>query len=258
MLKPNFLKQKLQSGQAVIGTWAVIPSIITADIIASTGIDFLIIDAEHGSISYETAQEMVIACESRNVSPVMRVGNVEESAILRALDIGVHCIQVPNVASPKEVQQIINFSKYPPIGNRGYSPFTRAGNYSIENAAIIPSKANENTLVAINIEGKDAIENIDKILEIDALDILFIGLYDLSKSLGIPGEVNNKVLIDYLEDLNKRIEKAGKFCGTITTSKERIERFHQMGLKYLVHLVDCDVLRAAYKDVVSYFQDINI
>lgn len=256
MLKPNYLKEKLQAGKTVIGTWSIIPSIVTADIISSTGLDFIIIDAEHGPLGYETAQEMVIACESRGVSPVMRVGNVDEYAILRAMDIGVHCIQVPNIVNSSQVKDLIHYAKYPPIGNRGYSPFTRAGNYSIENATTLPEKANDNTMIAINIEGEDAIKNIDEILEIENLDILFIGLYDLSKCLNIPGQVNSKKLLDYLESLSSKINAAGKFCGTITTNKENIKLFNEMGLKYLVHLVDCDVLRSAYQDTVDYFREI--
>ena len=97
MLRKNYIKEKLNSGEKVLGTWSIIPSPITTDIICSAGLDFIIIDSEHGPISFETAQEMVIACESRNVSPLMRIGSIDESEILKALDIGVHGIQIPNV-----------------------------------------------------------------------------------------------------------------------------------------------------------------
>ena len=130
MRNKNFLKEKLISGQPVIGTWSIIPSAVTTDIIASTGLDFIIIDSEHGPISFETAQNMVMACESRGVSPVMRVGTIDEGDILKALDIGVQAIQIPNISCKQDMVKIINFSKYPQLGNRGFSLFTRAGNYS--------------------------------------------------------------------------------------------------------------------------------
>ena len=135
-----------------MGTWSIIPSSVTADIISSTGLDFIIIDSEHGPVNYETAQEMISSCESRNVSPLMRVGNIDEPEILKALDIGAHGIQIPNVNSAEDVKKIIEYCKYPPIGNRGFSPFNRAGNYSINNSKILTDKANDNTLVGINIE----------------------------------------------------------------------------------------------------------
>ena len=89
MRNKNYLKDKLAAGEPVIGTWSIIPSAISTDVIASTGLDFIIIDSEHGPINFETAQNMVMACESRGVSPVMRVGKIDEADILKALDIGV-------------------------------------------------------------------------------------------------------------------------------------------------------------------------
>ena len=95
---------------------------------------------------------MAIACESRGVSPIMRVGGIIESDILKALDIGVHGIQIPNVEKTADVERIIRFSKYPPIGNRGFSPFTRAGNYSIKNSKNHTATSNQNTLIAVTCQ----------------------------------------------------------------------------------------------------------
>ncbi len=253
MIKKNFLKEKLEKGLPVIGTWSIIPSTVSTDIIASSGIDFIIIDSEHGPVSFETAQEMVVVCESRNVSPVMRVGSINESDILKALDIGIHCLQIPNINSRNDVEKIIRYSKYPPIGNRGFSPFTRAGDYSIGNSQTLTSDANKNTLIAINIESKEAIEDIDNILKIKEIDIIFIGLFDLSKALNIPGNVEHPKVLKYLKELANKINLAGKYPGTITTSKEKITDFLNLGVKYIVHLVDCEMLKASYIDVVNHF-----
>lgn len=257
MLRENYIKEKLESGNAVIGTWSVIPSPVVTDIIASAGLDFIIIDAEHGPVTFETAQEMVIACESRQVSPIMRVGDICEVDILRALDIGVHGIQIPNITNANDVHEIVRYAKYPPLGNRGYSPFTRAGGYALENAKTLPETANENTLVGINVEGKEAIENIDTILSIEDLDIVFVGLFDLSKALGIPGRVTDQSVIDYLKQLTGKINEAGKYPGTIATNVDQIKTYTEIGIKYLVYLVDCDMLRSAYADISSRFKSIK-
>lgn len=254
----NYLKEKLQTGKPVLGTWCSIPSAVTADIIASSGVDFLIIDAEHGPISFETAQHMVMACEARNVSPVMRVGAVNEADILKALDIGVHCIQVPNIFKKQQVEELVHYSKFPPVGNRGFSPFTRAAGYTKDNAAIHAQTANNNVMVAINVEGKEAIENIEEILEVEGLDILFIGLFDLSKVLGIPGQTSNPKVLNYLEELTKKINDAGKYPGTITTDHAAIDRFIDMGLKYVVHLADTEILYAGYRDAKQVFDNKNL
>jgi len=255
MLKNNFLKQKLEKGIPVIGTWSIIPSETTIDIISSTEIDFIIIDAEHGPISFEKAQTMCSICESNNVSPVMRIGSIDESNILRALDIGIHCLQIPNVKSVEDVERIINYSKYPPLGRRGFSPFTRAGNYSINNASKLSKNANNNTLLAINIEGAEAIRNIDSILEIDGLDIIFIGLYDISNYLGIPGQVNSKKVEKLLSEITNKINDKNKIAGTITTNKDDIKKYLNMGLKYIVHLVDCEILKSSYTNYINYFHE---
>ena len=254
MLKKNFLKEKLSKGQTVIGTWSNVPSLIVTDIIASTGIDFIIIDSEHGPINFETAQNMVITCESRNVSPVMRVGGIIEVDILKALDIGVHCIQIPNVTTKNDIEKLIKMVKYPPTGNRGFSPFTRAGNYSSENSTELVKAANDNVLLAVHIEGKEAVDNIDEILKIEDLDILFIGLFDISKSLGIPGDVNNPKVLEILKEMADKINKAEKYPGTIVTDVEQLKNVLGYGIKYITYSVDCEMLSNCYKQVNASFR----
>lgn len=250
-MQKNFVKEKLEAGGAVIGTWAVIPSPVVTDIICSAGLDFVIIDAEHGPITFETAQEMAIACESRGVSPIMRVGGVNEADILKSLDIGMHGIQIPNVNKLAEVKEIIQYAKYPPIGERGFSPFTRAGGYTHDKATQLTEHANLNTLVGINVEGYEAINNIDEILAVPELDVVFIGLFDLSKALGIPGDVGNPRVIKYLEELTDKINSAGKYPGTIATSVDKMNNFIDIGVKYILYLVDCEMIRASYQEVIS-------
>lgn len=257
MLKINYIKKKLESGKSVMGTWCIIPSPVVTDIISSSGLDFIIIDGEHSPISFETAQNMVMACESREVSPLMRVGSIDEAHILKALDIGIHGIQVPNVNKVEDVEKIINFCKYPPVGDRGFSPFTRAGNYSINNSTLLTNKANDNTLVGINIESTEAIKNIDEILKIEHLDLIFIGLFDLSKSLGIPGQINNKTVMEKLEVLTKKIIEAGKYPGTIATTPEKLDYFLSLDMRFILYLVDCEMLRDSYKNIVETFNQLK-
>ena len=253
MIKENFILNKLNNGQAVLGTFVINPSVISVDIIASTGIDFIIIDREHGPISFETAQLMAIACESRGVSPIMRVGDIELSFIQNALDIGMHGIQVPNVDTKQNAKDVIKFSKYPPDGLRGFSPFTRAGNYSIHNSRLLTKKANTNTAVILNIEGRDAVNNFDEILTVENADVYFVGLFDLSKSLGVPGDVSNPAVIHELKVIIEKANKLGKHVGTIATSEEKVSQFLEMGVKYIAYLVECEVLRSGYESAVESF-----
>tara|TARA_B100001287_G_C22685698_1_gene533445 strand:- start:5608 stop:6375 length:768 start_codon:yes stop_codon:yes gene_type:complete len=251
MIKKNFIKEKLKKGKPVIGTWSIIPSSINAEIMSSSGLDFIILDQEHGPINFETAQNACSACELHNTSPLMRIGDINKPFIQNALDIGVHGIQIPNIETKEDAKKVVEYSKYPPQGDRGLSPFTRAGLFDGKNSSELTSQANENTLVVLNIEGKGAVNNLDDILEVEGFDTIFVGLFDLSKSLGIPGEVNSSEVIKTLEKIIKKTIEAGKTVGTIATSHETLETFLSLGATYLVYSVDCDVLRNEYSKVVE-------
>jgi len=253
MLRDNFLRARLECGDAVIGTWAVIPSAVTADVIASSGMDFVVIDCEHGPVGFETAQGMVVACESRAVSPVIRVGGVIEADILRALDVGAHAIHVPNVRTADDARRIIEYAKYPPAGKRGFSPFTRAGGYSAANSAQLTSQANGNTLVCIHIEGQDAVDRIDSFLEVDGVDIVFVGLYDLSTSMGLPGQVDHPDVREKLQATVDAVAASGRVPGTIANSVEQMKAMLDLGIRYLTYSVDCEMLRRSYQEAATVF-----
>ena len=254
MIKKNFLKEKLLKGEPTIGTWVSIPSEINTEIISLAGLDFVIIDQEHGPIGFETAQKMAISAELHSTSPILRLGDINKAFFQNALDIGIHGIQIPNVEKKEDAERIIQYSKFPPLGERGLSPFTRAGGYNRNNSDVITS-SNSNTLVILNIEGRGALENLDQILEISEVDIIFVGLYDLSKSLGIPGQVNDKKVFEHLELITKKALDSKKFVGTIATSKDAIKDFINLGMTYLVYSVDCDVLRNSYQEIVEFVKD---
>jgi 4-hydroxy-2-oxoheptanedioate aldolase len=256
MLRRNFLKEKLEAGRTVVGTWLVVPSPVLADVVASSGLDFAIVDGEHGPITSETAQQMVIACESRGVSPGVRVPGVCESDILKALDIGAHFVHVPNVTNRRQVETVVQHAKYPPLGNRGFSPFTRAGDYSVANAAKLANEANESVLLGIHIEGSEAIASVDEILTVGALDIVFVGLFDISKSLGIPGQVEDPKVRDVLRTVCRKAAAAGKYTGTIANSLEQAREFIDIGVRYITYSVDCHVIRTAFERIVHDFREL--
>jgi len=256
MLKNNFLKSKLDSGVQTIGTWNIINSPVVADVISSCNLDFLIVDGEHGSFSYETAQNIVFACESNNVSPIMRIGEISENNILKALDIGVHGIQIPCISSCDELDEVINFSKYPPEGKRGFSPFTKSGLYDQSNASKMTSLANKNTLLIAGIENMEGIEILPKLIEYKDLDVVFVGLYDLSKSMGIPGQIDNNKILSILDDIILETHNAGKKIGTIATSPDFLKVLKNKNIDYITYSVDTGMLKNSYKELVRNFKEI--
>jgi len=126
------LKERLRAGEIVFGSWCVIPSGSVMNIIASAGFDFVIIDLEHGPVSFETAEEMCRAAQSEQVSPIIRLGQINEEHILKSLDIGVEGLLVAHVETPEDARKVVSFSKYYPIGKRGF-PLTRG----LENTRVV-------------------------------------------------------------------------------------------------------------------------
>ena len=106
--------------------------------------------------------------------------------------------------------------------------------------------ANRDTLIGINIESKNALDNIESILQIDELDMVFIGLYDLSKSLGIPGQINHDLVQNKLTEVVNKINDSGKYSGTIATDKASLKKYKDIGVKYILYLVDCMILENGF------------
>ena len=254
MLSKNYLLEKLNNGQKTIGTWAIINSPMLIDVVASTGIDFIIIDAEHGGFSYETAQTLVSICQSHNVSPIMRVGEINESLILRALDIGMHGVQLPNIQTAEDAELFVQYAKYPPLGIRGFSPYTKAGLYDVNNAKKMPEISNSNTLLIANIEDEIGLSNLDSILKIKGIDVIFIGLFDLSKSLGVPGDIQNKMVLNKLDEAVIKIHSYNKKVGSIASSLEMLTLLKNKELDYITYSVDTGVVKNAYQEIINKFE----
>jgi len=254
MLKKNFLKEKLENNLLTIGTWNIISSPIVIDVIASSELDFIVIDAEHGAASYETAQLMVGLCENYGVSPIMRVGEINESLILRGLDIGMHGIQLPNITTSTEAKRFVQYAKYPPVGIRGFSPYTKAGLYDVMNGGSMLNTANDNTILIANIEGMDGINNLEEIVQVDGLDVIFIGLFDMSKSMGIPGDIQNPLVVQKLDDAIDVVHKYGKKIGSIASNLDMLKILKDKKVDYLTYSVDTGIIKESYQNITSRFR----
>ena len=165
MTAPNYIKSELKAGRSVFGTWSNLSSPSALNVIGQSGLDFVIIDLEHGPTSFETAEMQLYATESAGCTPIIRLGEGSDPTILHALDIGAQCVLVSQVATPEEAQRIVRASKYFPDGNRGLSPYTRNHGYSDVNLAEKLHRANEEMFVGVLVEGEAGMGNLDKSLE---------------------------------------------------------------------------------------------
>lgn len=251
------LKERLINGDTVIGTWNMIPSPSVVEAIGYSGLDFIVIDAEHGPVEIQTAENIVRAAEITGMVPIIRVPDNESHLILRALDIGAHGVQVPHVSTKEEAEQVVEYSKYHPQGKRGLSPFTRAGKYgsAAENHTL---RINENVIVVVNIEGTEGIQNLNEITTVPDIDILFIGPYDLSQSLGKPGQVEDPEVISFIKDSAKLIKSRGKSCGSFARDMKYLEVLIDCGVQYITYTVDSAMILQSYRNFIEIFKKLNI
>ncbi len=240
------LKKRLKNGETVLGSWNIIPSPSLVEIIGNSGLDFIVIDSEHGPVSMETAENLIRAAEVSGMDVLIRVSHNDSHLILRALDIGACGVQVPHISTEKEAKLVVEYAKYYPEGKRGFSPFTRAARYSLD-AQGHTDRSNDETIVVLNIEGKEGIKNLKEIIKVPGIDVIFIGPYDLSQSLGKPGEVDNREIINCISRSVKIAETEGIACGSFARDMKYLDILLDCGVRYLTYMVDSAIILNSYK-----------
>ncbi|MEA1984395.1 MAG: aldolase/citrate lyase family protein [Euryarchaeota archaeon] len=256
------MKRTLKDGGVVVGPWCTIPSSSVINVVASTGMDFVIIDMEHGPHGFEAVEDMIRAAENENCAPLVRVAKNDEALILQALDIGAHGVIVPHIESREDAELAVSCAKYYPLGNRGFSPFTRAGGYSPNKVGNHSTLQNEQTMIILVLEGKDGIENLDEILNIegvqDKVDLIYIGAYDLSQAVGHPGQVDHPVVKQHLETcINKINERGIAAGGYVAKNKNDMLWMVEMGMQFITLLPDCTIIYQAFESLYTDISDIR-
>ena len=235
----------------VLGTFVKVADAALVEIAAHAGFDFVIMDCEHGPNSYETLQNHVRAAEAKGIVPVIRVPEINENAISKALDIGVKYVQIPQIETKADAERVVKASKFYPEGSRGVCRFVRAANYSATPKMDYFKNANSETGVIIHIEGKKALDNINEIIEVDGIDVIFIGPYDLSQSLGYPGEINHPRVIDMMEQIIIKASAKGKRIGTFAENIEEAKKWIKFGVQYISYSVDVGIYYEACSKIVE-------
>jgi len=190
-----------------IGTWVTLNHFSVVEIMAEAGFDWICIDLEHSVIDYYETQKLISTIEAKKCTPFVRVGENNSLIIKRVLDAGAMGIIVPSINSKKEAIQAVENVKYPPLGKRGVG-LARAQGYGF-NFKDYSKNINQTTKVVIQIEHIDAINELEKILSTKGVDASIIGPYDLSGSMGMPGDYNHPEVITALKKYEKISKKLG-------------------------------------------------
>ncbi|MHB8108398.1 MAG: HpcH/HpaI aldolase family protein [Syntrophorhabdaceae bacterium] len=199
------LKKKLQSGDVTIGSWITLGHHSIPEIMARAGFDWLTVDMEHSAIDFDEAQKMIQVIDLCGVTPLVRVGDNDRLLIKRAMDAGSHGVIVPMVNSRDDALKAVSAVKYPPLGTRGVG-LARAQGYGYSFEEYRRWLAEE-SIVVVQIEHIAAVENLEDILNVEGVDAFIVGPYDLSGSLGVPGEFENARVIEALEEITRVSKK---------------------------------------------------
>ena len=195
------LKDKLNSGKVSIGSWMSMAHPSIAEILAMAGYDWVVIETEHTAIDVSEVLRLIIAIEQRGSIPLVRLAWNDPIQAKAVLDSGAAGIIVPMVNTKAEAELAVKMTKYPPMGFRGVG-LARAQGYGVDFDEYV-NCANADTLLLLQIEHIDAVNNIEEILSVPGIDGTYIGPYDLSMSLGIPGQLNHP---DVINAKNKVLE----------------------------------------------------
>ena len=201
----NPLKTKLQNNQLTIGSWITLGSTNIAEIMAQAGFEWLTIDMEHSVITIDIAQKLIQVIDGCGVVPLVRVGENNPNLIKRVMDAGAYGVIVPMVNTREQAEAAVNAVKYPPIGTRGVG-LARAQGYGFD-FDDYAATVNDESVVIIQVEHIDSVNNLEDILSVEGVDGCIIGPYDLSGSLGVPGNFTHPDVLAALERVESVCEK---------------------------------------------------
>lgn len=258
----NKVKEKFLQGKKALGTFFELESPSAMECIGCSGMDYVIIDMEHGSVDKSACTDLIRVAELSDMVPFVRIADVSHSEVQKAVDAGAQGLIVPCLRTLDEVKQLVNFAKFAPVGQRGFAPVRsdRWGAYASEKMGIEKYMAycNENVLVLPQCETKELLEQIEEVVQIDGVDGIFVGPFDLSISLGKPAQFDDPEVVAAVDRVLKACQKAGKFAfifaGTSDVCKERFEQ----GFDSVAYGIDAMMYIKMYKQLVEDIKESGV
>lgn len=251
----NRILEKFRRGEKSLGTFTHLLSAPAIEAMAYAGLDYVIIDMEHSPIGAEHAAELAGVAATAGLAPLVRVDGMERSPVLKMLDVGAAGLIVPQVESVEQVRALVSYAKFAPLGNRGYCPSRDGGwgmapNYSGGMTGYMAS-ANADTLLIPQCETSGCLEHIEEIVSVEGVDGIFIGPFDLSIALGIPGRFDDARHIAAVERVRLACERAGKLCIMFCGDGASAAACFRQGFPSVTAGLDIGILQSAVRALAS-------
>lgn len=225
--------QHLKENRPLLGLFMGITSPALVEMAGYAQFDFVIVDCEHGPGGIETTEHLIRAARCAGIVPLVRVSGANTQEILRTLDIGASGVQVPQVNTYEQARLVVEAAKYPPLGNRGVAFSTRSAGFGFFGGATHLQASNEGTTVITHIETVEAVKNLDEMLTVKGIDVMFIGPTDLSVSMGYPGNPGHPEVQATIARCVEKITAAGLCPGILVNNADDFHKFAAMGIRYL-------------------------
>lgn len=243
-MRENKVKKALKQGKVVIGTMVTaVRSPGIAQMLATSGFDFVIIDLEHSSFSIQTVEDIIWAAKAADICSIVRIPHKKGHHLLsRPLDAGAQGLLIPRVETKEDVINIVKATKYYPMGERGMGLRRAHTDFVKRDVSKITEDANRETLIITQIESKKAIDNLDSLLSLEGVDVALAGPNDLSQSLGVPGQTDHPEEIKYINKMVKICRKHNIVSGIHLGSVEALKRWIKEGMKFIVVSNDINMI----------------
>ena len=245
------LKDKLQRREATIGSWITLGHTSIAEIMARAGFDWLVVDMEHSAITLHQAQQLIQIIELCGIIPLVRVGENNPALIKRVMDAGAHGVIVPMVNTKNDAVKAVNAVKYPPVGTRGVG-LARAQGYGFEFEKY-KNWINKESIIIVQIEHIEAISNLEIILSVEGIDGSIIGPYDLSGSIGKPGNFEDskvKRAISRYEEVCLKMKKPMGFH-IVQPDIEKALQYKKVGYTFIAIGLDTLYLGEKCREILG-------
>lgn len=246
----NRVKAKLAAGEVVSTFMVTMPSVAMAQVLAASGADCLIFDMEHGPIDLATVHAMVAATNGTGATPLVRIPWTEHWLAKPVLDTGAMGINFPMISTVEMARACVAAVRYPPDGVRGFAPSYAPLRWGMPTAAYIKA-ANEQVLNVITIEDAIGVRNLDAILEVPGIDVVAIASFDLSMSLGIPGQLDHPDLRALVSEAEAKVKRAGIPLGGVALTPEAVRAKRDAGYQMLLVGFDVQLVETTARAAVA-------